>query len=213
VKAKREEILAAALRLFNRAGIDGVTTRDIAREVDIRLGNLTYYFPTKNDIVLALVEEVTRSVDEALAENSKHDAGNLLLQYYQQVRIIFTTHFKYRFIVHKRYGEIISSLPEVQKHAQDFLKIRFDHWQYLNAGLVQAKFATKALLEQSHAHSHLINILALYWHQEFLIYYPNLTEQQKIDKALAIFFQAYIPYLTPKGLSIIKPVLVELGHY
>jgi AcrR family transcriptional regulator len=213
VKAKKDEILAVALTLFNEFGIDGVTTRDIARKAGMRLGNLTYYFPAKNDIILALVQEVTREVDEALAENSKKEASNLLMQYFEQVRIIFTMHFKYRFIVNKRYGEIISSLPEIQKHAQDFLKIRFDHWQHLNAGLVKGKFATKLLVDHSHAHSHIINILALYWHQEFLIYYPDLTEQQRIDKALAIFFQAYIPYLTPKGLATIRPVLVPLEHY
>ena len=213
MKSKKDDILAAALKLFNESGVDGVTTRDIASLAGMKLGNLTYYFPTKNEIVLSLVQEVTREVDEALAENSKKEAGNLLMQYYEQVRIIFTMHIKYRFIVNKRYGEIISSLPEIQKHLQDFLKIRFDHWQHLNAELVKARFATKALVNRSHAHSHLINILALYWHQEFLIYYPDLTEQQKIDKALAIFFEAYIPYLTPKGLSVIKAVLVSLEHY
>ncbi len=213
MKTKREEILAVALDLFNEKGIDNVTTREIAKELNMSLGNLTYYFPAKNDIVLALTQEITKVVDEALSKNSVKEAPNLLIQYFKQVEIIFIAHLKFKFIVHKRYGEIISSFPEVQKVAQDFLKIRFDAWEQLNKQLVKEKIAKQELVENSHAHSHILNILALYWHQEFLIYYPNLTDKQKVQQALSIFFQSYKPYLTKKGHGIITPLLKKLNHY
>jgi AcrR family transcriptional regulator len=213
MKNRREQILETSLNLFNERGIDEVTTREIAKALKISLGNLTYYFPTKKDIILALTQEITKAVDEALSKNSANEAPNLLIQYFKQVEIIFTTHFKFKFIVHKRYGEIISSFPEVQKVAQDFLKIRFDAWEQLNKQLVKEKFARQELVDDSHAHSHILNILALYWHQEFLIYYPNLTDKQKIQQALSIFFQSYKPYLTQKGLDTITPLLKKLNHY
>lgn len=213
MKTKREKTLAVALDLFNKKGIDNVTTREIAKTLNMSLGNLTYYFPTKNDIVLALTQEITKAVENALSINSVKEAPNLLIQYFKQVEIIFTTHLKYKFIVHKRYGEIISSFPEVQKFAQDFLKIRFDAWEQLNKQLVKEKFAKQELVDDTHAHSHILNILALYWHQEFLIYYPKLTDKQKIQQALSIFFHSYKPYLTQKGLDIITPLLKKLNHY
>ena len=209
---KRDDILQAALKMFNEKGIDGVTTRDIARELKISLGNMTYYFPTKKDIVFTLFQDFGKSVDEALS-NHEDSGQNVLVNYFYQVQLIFKTHFKFKFIIEKRYGEIVSTFPDAQQYVQDFLKIRFDSWKQLNKELVKEKFAKKELVEESSAHSYILNILALYWHQEFLIYFPELTDKQKVEKALAIFFQAYKPYLTQKGLDELKPLLKKLDHY
>jgi len=209
---RRENILKTALELFNERGIDGVTTRDIAKKIKISLGNLTYYFPSKSDIVFALMQELGKVVDEALA-NHTETGKNALVNYFYQVELIFKTHFKYKFIMQKRYGEIVSTFPESQQFVRDFLKIRFDAWEQLNKQLVKEKLAKKELVEESNAHSYILNILALYWHQEFLIYFPELSDKQKVEKALAIFFQAYKPYLTKKGIDELKPLVKELKHY
>jgi AcrR family transcriptional regulator len=208
---KREEILTAALHLFNDLGIEKVTTRDIAKEINISLGNLTYYFPSKNDIILALCREFIDKVDEALA-NAKPEK-NILLTYYKQVEIIFITQLKFSFIMNKRYGEIIDSLPSIQKYYQEVLKGRFDFFKQVNEQMVKEKLAKPTLVEEVNAHSYMINILALYWHQEILIYLPKLKDKEKISHALAIFFQAYKPYLTKKGLEELTPLLKKLEHY
>jgi AcrR family transcriptional regulator len=51
----RQRILEAAKELFQSAGFEATTTRDIAREAGIAAGTLFNYFPTKEAIVLALV--------------------------------------------------------------------------------------------------------------------------------------------------------------
>lgn len=209
---RKGDILKASLELFNKKGIDEVRTRDIAKEIGISLGNLTYYFPTKSDIVFALVQEVSKAIDEAVTHNGTKPGKNTLVFYYGQVETIFKTHLKYRFLF-GRWGEIISSNPQIQKFAQDFLKLRFDSWKGLNEQLVKDKFAIPGLVEESSAHSYVVNILALFWHQEFMMYFPDLTDQQRIKKALAIFFQAYKPYLTKKGLIELIPLLQKLEHY
>ena len=212
MSTKKEEIVAVALKLFNEQGIDAVKTRDIAKAAGMRLGNLTYYFPTKNDIVFALVQEAGKAIDEALTRNAVNPEKNILILYYRQVETIFKTHLKYRFLF-GRWGEITSSNPQIQKFAQEFLKVRFDSWKGLHEQLVKEKFASSALVVDSFAHSYVINILALFWHQEFLMYFPELTDKQKVQKALAIFFQSYKPYLTKKGLNELNPLLEKLGHY
>lgn len=209
---RREKILEKALKLFNENDIDTVTTRDIAKAVGISLGNLTYYFPTKNDIVFALTRELGNTIDEALS-NYKAKDKSVLIDHYHQVELVFRTHFKFKFIMQKRYGEIISSFPEIQQFVRDFLKIRFNSWSTFHQLLVDNQLAKKELIEESDALSYILNILALYWHQEFLIYFPELTEKQKVDKALAIYFQAYKPYLNNKGMEELKPFLKKLEHY
>lgn len=208
---RKADIMETARQLFNERGFDDVTTRDIAKQLGISQGNLTYYFPSKNDIMLSMVEGFLHDVETALSTSSIK-ANNTLELYYYQVKIIFTAHLTYKFLF-PRYGEIICSNREVQKNAQDFLKVRFASWQQLNTQLVKEKLAKPALVKDSAAHAYIINMLALYWHQEFTIYFPKLNDKQKVQKALAIFFQSYKPYLTDKGLETLEPLLEKLEHY
>lgn len=52
----REIILASALRMFNQQGYRQVSMRAIAEASGIAVGNVTYYFHQKADIVAALME-------------------------------------------------------------------------------------------------------------------------------------------------------------
>ena len=52
---RRETILEAARKLFNQRGYHEVTMRDVADAVGIRVGNLTYYFAKKQDLMEAVV--------------------------------------------------------------------------------------------------------------------------------------------------------------
>ena len=52
----RTKLLAAARGLFASQGFEQTTIRDIAAEADIALGGFYNYFPTKDDILAALLE-------------------------------------------------------------------------------------------------------------------------------------------------------------
>jgi AcrR family transcriptional regulator len=74
----RQRILDAARRLFGREGIDRATTRDLAAEAEIAAGTLFNYFPSKEALAMALLQEAQndavddflrrRRGDESLAE-------------------------------------------------------------------------------------------------------------------------------------------------
>jgi len=53
----RQAVLKCALRLFNERGVDRVSMRDVAAEAGISVGNLTYHFPRKKDLVTTLMAE------------------------------------------------------------------------------------------------------------------------------------------------------------
>jgi AcrR family transcriptional regulator len=65
--AKRERLIAAACDLFYRQGIAGTTLADIAEGAEVPLGNMYYYFKTKDDIVAAVVEARTEQIRSATA--------------------------------------------------------------------------------------------------------------------------------------------------
>lgn len=52
----RSRLLAAARHLFASQGFEATTIRDIAAEADIALGGFYNYFPTKEDVLAALLE-------------------------------------------------------------------------------------------------------------------------------------------------------------
>ncbi len=54
---KRERLVAAAKALIHRKGFNQTTLADIAGESGVPLGNVYYYFKTKDDIAAAVIEE------------------------------------------------------------------------------------------------------------------------------------------------------------
>src|SRR6201999_4525678 len=64
---KRERLIAGACDLFYRQGIAGTTLAHIAEAADVPLGNVYYYFKTKDDIVAAVVEARTEEIRSATA--------------------------------------------------------------------------------------------------------------------------------------------------
>ncbi len=64
----RERILAAASDLFSRLGFDATTVKDIARECQLSDPALYYHFPSKRDILAALLE--SSPLDEIQLESS-----------------------------------------------------------------------------------------------------------------------------------------------
>jgi len=60
----RERILDASLRLFNEKSFAATSLSDIAKEVGIAKGNLTYHFSTKKDLALALEQRARAQAEE-----------------------------------------------------------------------------------------------------------------------------------------------------
>jgi AcrR family transcriptional regulator len=63
----QERIVAAARTRFRAHGVDGASLREIARDADTNIGMVVYYFPTKDDLFLAVVEEVYAGVVRDMA--------------------------------------------------------------------------------------------------------------------------------------------------
>lgn len=53
----KDDIIAAAERLLNKGGVNSFSLKDLSKEADIAPGTLYYHFPTKNDLILALMEK------------------------------------------------------------------------------------------------------------------------------------------------------------
>ena len=70
----REQILHAALRILVDEGYRAMSMRRVAAECRLRLGNLTYHFPTREDLVQELLDAVISSY-EAEFDLIVHDSA------------------------------------------------------------------------------------------------------------------------------------------
>lgn len=64
-RKRREQILAAAMACFARAGYRATSMEDIVRESGLSVGAIYTYFASKQDLFLALAEQQTRATLEA----------------------------------------------------------------------------------------------------------------------------------------------------
>jgi AcrR family transcriptional regulator len=66
----REEIAAAAMRLFRERGFDSVTVAEIARAADVSEKTVFNYFPAKEDLIVHRGQEKTAALIEAIRETT-----------------------------------------------------------------------------------------------------------------------------------------------
>jgi AcrR family transcriptional regulator len=65
---KRDRLVAAAQELVYRQGVARTTLAHIAEAADVPVGNVYYYFKTKDDIVDAVVQTQSQQIESTLAE-------------------------------------------------------------------------------------------------------------------------------------------------
>src|SRR5580704_16339460 len=64
---KRERLVTAASQLLHQHGVEKTTLADIAQAADVPVGNVYYYFKTKDDIIAAVIEAHVLESRAALA--------------------------------------------------------------------------------------------------------------------------------------------------
>jgi AcrR family transcriptional regulator len=68
---KRQRLTAAAARVLHEQGVERTTLADIARVADVPVGNVYYYFKTKDDLVQAALSEHDTQLNELTAQLDK----------------------------------------------------------------------------------------------------------------------------------------------
>ena len=68
-KNLRETIFRESVRLWAEKGYENVSMRDIAAACNIGTGNLTYYFPKKDDILMFYHDKVMDYAEDITFQN------------------------------------------------------------------------------------------------------------------------------------------------
>jgi TetR/AcrR family transcriptional regulator, cholesterol catabolism regulator len=69
----REKLLKVAMDLFASRGFKGTSVRDIAQAMDMTVSNIYHYFGNKEGLLLAILENASRSIIARLRQVSELD--------------------------------------------------------------------------------------------------------------------------------------------
>ncbi len=197
-----KKIVQTALKLFNESGIEYVGMRELATALEMRVGNLTYYFPTKDDLVNRL------SLDLA-EENSKTivTLGQVTMKaFFSMLQQVFRNHHKYRCLM-LSFVHIMQQNPIIAKRYGKIQTSRNETWSKNIQGLREGKFISADTVEVDFLVS-TIALIARFWISEANLSYKNLSEEQQQQHYTRMIARIFLPYATAKGKRDLMPLLV-----
>jgi AcrR family transcriptional regulator len=200
-----EKIVQTALEMFNENGIEYVGMRELAAKLGMRIGNLTYYFPTKDDLVNRL------SLDLADANNQTIIAVDQLTMraFFRMLEDVFRNHLQYRCLL-LSFVHIMERNPLIAKRYGKVQSKRNETWKVNILALQKNGYlATKNQAELAFLVS-AIALIARFWISEAAISYKSLAEEGQRHHYLNMIARIFLPYATPRGKRELEPYFSNL---
>ena len=204
MKDTKQNILSKALELFNEKGVEYVGMRELAAAMNTRIGNITYYFPTKDDLVHGIGAEYAQLNTQTRAAHTVVSIATLLSLF----EALFRNQVAYRCM--------LLSFVHIMEHnvaaAQAYKSVRTQRTSANEAvlrglaasGYLKADEAQVLTLAQS------FNLINRFWLSEAIISgHPRGKLHAQIPKYLGLVAGLLKPYATAKGLREIKAFLGE----
>jgi len=113
----RERILEATRRLWNERGFLAVPVAEIAGEIGISTGNLSYHFPAKRDLVVALFDRAEKAHLELVRAWEPDTALEDLPGW---IRALCGVMWEHRFL-HRDTAYLVMEAPELIERAREVL--------------------------------------------------------------------------------------------
>jgi AcrR family transcriptional regulator len=191
-----QRILEHARRAFNERGVAAVGIREIARDLEMSPGNLSYHFATKDALVAALIEQLHAEnnalvaapsgpldfamLDTMLRTVMKRDLDN---QWFKRDCVAF-----------------ILTMPSLLPLLEPMHEARHARVDTITARLIEAglldRDRTKAALP--HLRVQLVTQIA-FWVPSALLAAPKRDPAKSLDLHARAALALFLPYCTPSG--------------
>ena len=181
---KRERLINAAKELFYKQGFSNTTIADIAKLADVPLGNVYYYFKTKDEICEAVISERNTEINNIINE------FNLLATVQERLSALLSFYCDRAEQV-SQYGAIFSSLVLELSRQQNPLAVKAR--EILNALTTWLTTQFKELCPENVAQDEALKFLS------------SLQGMQ----VLTLAFQD--PSITAKQAALLKAQIAELA--
>ena len=200
----RQNIIQKAIQLFNERGVVNVSIRDIADDLGISPGNVSYHYKKKQELLDSVYRFMIKQLEEMAVGNQfmnpTKDPLNVAKGYLEHI-------IKFRFFYQDTL-EIIRSYPELAKlHQQQVAqeKAIIRNLMFMSVGkgdLIAEPFEG---LYESLAHS--IWMTLHFWLTQQII---RGKANNNLEEGLITIANLLFPYATEKGQTIFKRMRGEL---
>ncbi|WP_261809462.1 TetR/AcrR family transcriptional regulator [Levilactobacillus humaensis] len=201
-KDTRETIIETAIELFNKKGYDAVSLRDIAKEAGTTIGNLTYHFHHKADLLATIEHQIELDFVEFADNSSKtgEAALNELVKIFKK-----SAELKHRNeFFFKDFDAIVSDNPTLRVSTQLFRKRLYEAYQQCFTRMVKFEVFRQDITTPQY--DHLIMVLLTMDYAWELRHGPKNTFDFPADSAQMNLSLIY-PYLTENGRRIYKRIV------
>ena len=177
----RRKIRDKALEMFNERGIEYVGLRELAAILDMRVSNITYYFPTKDD----LVYEISMGLNQANSAVMIADDRMTVSQFIQMMYKVFQNHVQYRCLllsfvhVMQQNKVIASQYQNTQATRNKVLKTNIQT-------LADSGFLTLTSEKDAEFLVSCIALISRFWISEAAISFKKARDEEQIQYYLAM---------------------------
>lgn len=195
----KEKILAKALEMFNERGIEYVGLRELASTLDMRVSNITYYFPTKDNLINQLSLDLNELNSEVLVE----DNNITMLSFLEMLRKTFSNQLKYRClllsIVHlmEQNKEISVRHKKTQKNRNAILRSNINILNQSDYLKIEDESDAEYLAST-------ISLIARFWISEAAISFRKLSPEKQMTYYLSLIAKLLSPYASAKAKKQIR---------
>ncbi|MCG3167286.1 MAG: hypothetical protein POELPBGB_03073 [Bacteroidia bacterium] len=202
----REIILNRALELFNLRGIENVGIRELATDLNIRPGNITYYFPKKEDILVELGKQLSE-LNSATIVKLENPSMTDFMERYRQV---FNNHYEYRCL----FLSFVSQMQQNKKLSENYGKVeksRLEDFRKILNKLVEAGYLDTSVTEDDIEQLvSFLSLVARFWISESTVSYKKLSKKQAINHYLNLIGFVFSKHATIIGKKQINSFLSGL---
>lgn len=203
----RERLITSSRDFFNEYGLS-FTLNNLAKNLNITIGMVTYYFPTKDHLFVAIADDY----ETKLAELRSRNAENIynLASLYRAAERAMDLQYEYRCVMHysaaatKNQSELFSHLSEKFRNNRNLILLGVK-------ALVANGELNESILEEENYSIFLFCFTNLFtnWVINLEIYDTDKSYQIMKPIYLKGIFTAYQPYLTPQAYETLAKIGVN----
>ncbi|MBB1283517.1 TetR family transcriptional regulator [Flavisolibacter sp. BT320] len=200
----KDKIRDKALELFNERGIEYVGLRELAALLNIRVGNITYYFPTKDDLVYELSQELRKANSAIMVVHENMTMRGFL----EMLHVVFQNHHRFRCLlrsfVHlmQQNKPMAAAYQTTQANRRDMIGAQLEGIK--TGGYLQISEEEKAFLLSS------LTLISRFWISEAAISFREMSSEEQIRYYLSLVANLLMPYATTKAKTEIHHFLASL---
>lgn len=198
----KDKIKNRSRELFNSKGFKNVTLREVANELSISYGNVTYHFKTKKQLIFCLYEDMLKETEEIIKTFDHH---NLFKGILDAPKITFKISMRYLFFyvdfieIKRSYSDLSSRLEQDNSaRKKGYLQIL---QQLKIQGLLREELTDNDL-------NYLMDLSGAMRTFFFINLNPNDFSNQGLENRYVTYVNNLIfPYLTREGIKKYKSYL------